>query len=81
MPRKRKAAPEANREAAEQTNQRTAILADDDANSKQASSLGRCVCHVPIGSNLHTLGCKTCGAWARWRSAFRVAASAIKGPQ
>lgn len=77
MPEKTTAALDGNRAATEQ-DQRTEIIADSSADSKPTTTLGRCVCHVPIGSNLHTLGCKNCGAWARWRSAFRVA---IKGPQ
>lgn len=78
MPRKRKAAP--GQEAALQVQQRTEILADDGAERKQAS-LGSCPCGVPAASNVHTLGCPTCSAWARWRSAFRLAAHALRGPQ
>lgn len=76
MPRKKKAAP--GQEAALQVQQRTEILADAAGERKQ--DFGRCPCGAEI-SAVHTIGCKTCGAWARWRSAFRVAANALRGPQ
>lgn len=60
--------------------QRTPSINDAEQPRKQVA-LGFCVCGADIDSNLHTLGCRTCSAWARWRSAFRVAMSAIRGPQ
>jgi len=55
----------------------TPILAyDADAGKQGPAALGRCVCGAPIGSNVRGIGCRTCGAWARWRSAFRVAVHA-----
>lgn len=68
------------RVTAGQSTDDTTSITDAECARKQAP-LGFCVCGVAIGSNLHTLRCPTCGAWARWRSAFRVAMSAIKGPQ
>lgn len=77
MPEKTKAAP--GQEAALQEQQRTEIVADTGPCSKQ--DLGRCRCGARISSNVVTLRCSTCSAWARWRSAFRVAAQALRGPQ
>jgi len=59
--------------------QRSASIAEPEHSRKQAS-LGKCVCGAEIGA-VHTMGCKTCSAWARWRSAFRIAANALRGPQ
>lgn len=72
MPEKRKAAPD--QEAAPDQNQRTASIADTAA----VCNYGRCPCGAAIGSNIQTLRCPTCSAWARWRSAFRVAAHAAE---
>lgn len=74
---KKKAAPEANREAAQQ-DQCTEIV--DAPNGERKQDFGRCPCGAQIGA-VHTIGCKTCGAWIRWRSAFRLAVHAIRGPQ
>jgi len=82
MPEKKKAAPTGNRKAApKQIHQRTEIFADTDQPSKQAVDFGRCSCGTKINSNVRSLRCGSCSAWARWRSAFRVAAHALRGPQ
>ncbi|MDT3680438.1 MAG: hypothetical protein ROZ64_16580 [Burkholderiaceae bacterium] len=78
MPRKRKAAP--GKEAALEEQQRTDILADDAKASKQ-ENFGACLCGARISGNVVTLRCPTCSAWRRWRSAFRIAAQALRGPQ
>lgn len=77
MPEKTKAAPR--QEGGPEQNQRTSIIADDDDASNQ--DFGACRCGTRITSNIVTLRCPTCSAWARWRSAFRVAAHALRGPQ
>lgn len=77
MHRKKKAAP--GKEAAPQVHQRTDILTDDTDAGKQ--DFGACRCGARIGGNVVTLRCSTCSAWAHWRSAFRVAVHALRGPQ
>lgn len=53
------------RGTAGQTRDDIGILTEHADPGKQDADFGRC----------------SCSAWARWRSAFRVAVSAIKGPQ
>lgn len=80
MPAKRGAADRVAPAGTAEDSSSAAILPDAGQTSKQRS-LGKCVCGAAIDSNLHTLGCRTCGAWSRWKSAFRIAANALKGPQ
>jgi hypothetical protein len=78
MPEKQRAAPTRNRKAALE-DPRTEIIADGDDASNQ--DFGACRCGARISGNVTTLRCSTCSAWRRWRSAFRIAAQALRGPQ
>lgn len=71
MPEKTKAAP-GKKAAPKQTHQRTDILADDEQAGKQGVDFGVCRCGTRISSNVVTLHCPTCSAWAKWRSAHRT---------
>lgn len=65
------------RGTAEQPRDDIASIAEHDTEGKY----GRCVCGASIGGRVVTFGCRTCGAWARWRSAVRIAVHALRGPQ
>lgn len=69
------------RGTAEQSTDDADILAERDEGSKQAASLGRCVCGTPIGSRITGVHCPTCAAWRRWFSAHRVATCAAEVAQ
>lgn len=67
------------RETAEDNNTTPSIAAPGA--ERKLPPLGRRICGAAIDSGVVTLRCTTCSAWARWRSAFRLAAHALRGPQ
>lgn len=74
------AASDGRRNTASKANPRAVIVADNTLPGN-SPSFGRCACRAPIGSNVRTLGCPTCGAWQRWLFAVRTAVRALRGPQ